>query len=248
VELLLYYISAQYDILLLISLLFAGSLVYFKGKKKLIGIFIMIIIVSIITALFLPNILLFLGIFLPTLIHVYLFTLLFVISGCIKNKSKYGISLAVLILLVPAIIYYLPIELINYMPTERIKVTLAENELLFVGKEITKFFYGFQTSNTYLSSEIGIKIEIFIAFAYTYHYLNWFSKTTVIGWRKAVTKKNGLLILLFWLISVCLYMYDFKTGLMALFFLSLLHVLLEFPLNIISIKEIASTIRSKMNN
>jgi hypothetical protein len=86
-------------------------------------------------------------------------------------------------------------------------------------------------------SPLGISITRFIAFAYTYHYLNWFSKTSIIQWHKVPYLNLGLVIVL-WLASVSLYMYDYRTGLQALFFLSFLHVFLEFPLNIQSIKGI----------
>ena len=82
-----------------------------------------------------------------------------------------------------------------------------------------------------------------IAFAYTYHYLNWFSKTTVIGWYKKINKKKAILIALIWLLSMSIYYYDYKIGLTLLLFLSLLHVFMEFPLNFISIREIGNSLR-----
>ena len=39
-------------------------------------------------------------------------------------------------------------------------------------------------------------------------------------------------------ISVALYLYNYRVGLMALYFLSFLHVFLEFPLNWVSFKGI----------
>ncbi len=94
----------------------------------------------------------------------------------------------------------------------------------------------------YLFSAIGIKVQIFIAFCYTYHYLNWFSKTTVIGWGKALSTKKFALTIIIWCGSILLYWYDNRTGFVALFFLSIVHVVLEFPLNIRSVKGIASKI------
>jgi hypothetical protein len=73
----------------------------------------------------------------------------------------------------------------------------------------------------------------FIAFAYTYHYLNWFSKTSVIKWH-LVSKKSLLITIGIWLLSVAIYAYDYSLGMNVLFFLSFLHVFLEFPLNIVS--------------
>jgi hypothetical protein len=76
----------------------------------------------------------------------------------------------------------------------------------------------------------GIACMRFIAFAYCYHYLNWFSKTAVIKWHE-VSKKRMWVILLLWIFSVSLYAMNYQTGFYALFVLSMLHVLCEFPLN-----------------
>ena len=70
----------------------------------------------------------------------------------------------------------------------------------------------------------------FIAFAYTYHYLNWFSKTSIIKWH-LVERKYLILTLGIWVLALALYASDYRTGLKFLFFLSFLHVFLEFPLN-----------------
>lgn len=83
-------------------------------------------------------------------------------------------------------------------------------------------------------SSFSIKIQRFVAFAYTYHYLNWFSKVHIIAWHKVNKLRLGLAVL-FWLVALGIYFYDFKTGILTLYFLSTLHVLMEFPLNIESI-------------
>ena len=83
-------------------------------------------------------------------------------------------------------------------------------------------------------SGIGIMLMRFIAFAYLYHYLNWFSKTEVFRWHK-VPKARFVGVIVLWLASCGFYLYDYSLGLSVLFFLSFTHVLLEFPLNIVSI-------------
>jgi hypothetical protein len=83
-------------------------------------------------------------------------------------------------------------------------------------------------------SQIGIMLMRFIAFAYLYHYLNWFSKTEVIRWHK-VPKVRFIAVIVLWLAAGGFYIYDYGLGLSVLFFLSFTHVLLEFPLNIVSI-------------
>ena len=93
-------------------------------------------------------------------------------------------------------------------------------------------------NNIYFSKQ-GLIIMKFIAFAYTYHYLNWFSKTEIIAWHK-VPKQRLIIIAILWFIALGAYAYDYKTGFQCLFFLSFLHVLLELPSNIVSIKGILS--------
>jgi hypothetical protein len=84
----------------------------------------------------------------------------------------------------------------------------------------------------------------FIAFAYTYHYLNWFSKTSVIKWHE-VPKFRLLLIGLAWCTAMAIYIYDYSLGFMVMYLLSFLHVLLEFPLNHKTIIGIVKEIRAK---
>jgi len=77
----------------------------------------------------------------------------------------------------------------------------------------------------------------FIAFAYTYHYLNWFSKTSIIQWHN-ISLRRLLGIVALWIGSVGCYLCSYRMGLRWLYFLSMSHVLLEFPLNHLSFMTI----------
>jgi hypothetical protein len=69
------------------------------------------------------------------------------------------------------------------------------------------------------TSNAGFVTLRFIAFVYKYHYLNWFSKTSVIKWHQV--PKNILFgTLAAWLISIASYIYDYNLGLKVVFFLS----------------------------
>ncbi len=92
-------------------------------------------------------------------------------------------------------------------------------------------------------SSTGILLMRFIAFAYLYHYLNWFSKTEIIRWHK-VPKSRFIVVIALWVLACGIYVYDYALGLTFLFFLSFCHVLLEFPLNIISITGIGQELVS----
>jgi hypothetical protein len=90
-------------------------------------------------------------------------------------------------------------------------------------------------------SAAGLSIMRFIAFAYTYHYLNWFSKVNVIKWNQ-ISKSRMWFIVTLWVAAIVLYSFNYQIGLFTLYFLSLMHVLLEFPLNNHSIISVSSSL------
>jgi len=114
----------------------------------------------------------------------------------------------------------------------------------------SKDIFGFSLEkygNLVYGSAIGIMLMRFIAFAYLYHYLNWFSKTEVIRWHK-IPKIRLIGVLIIWVAASLFYTYDYSLGLSLLFFLSFTHVLLEFPLNIVSIVGIGKETWSIIKN
>jgi hypothetical protein len=86
----------------------------------------------------------------------------------------------------------------------------------------------------------------FIAFAYTYHYLNWFSKTSVIGWHR-IGRRALTLVIVLWLGFVGLYAWDYRLGMSCLFVLGLAHVVLEFPLNHLSFMNVGGELRRMLS-
>lgn len=231
-------LGKQLNSLLLACLLFSIGLIYFKKTKTLFVILLVSLLISYYLGLMFPKYFLLIGLFLPTLIHVYLFTLFFIIYGAIKSKSKQGMYLAALVIIVPIIIMYIPINLLEYKPSKDTIASFIETNIVSVSVKIASIFGGTETENFYFLSETGVRLQIFIAFAYTYHYLNWFSKISIIGWGKSISSAKLKVVLGLWVLFVALYLYDYKAGFISLFFLSFLHVFLEFPLNFISIKGI----------
>ena len=112
---------------------------------------------------------------------------------------------------------------------------------LFIGFSLEKY------ASVVYNSSVGIMLMRFIAFAYLYHYLNWFSKTEVIRWHK-VPKIRFAAVVILWIAASVFYTMDYSLGLSVLFFLSFTHVLLEFPLNIMSIVGIGKESMSIMKN
>lgn len=243
----------------------------------------------------------------PTLIHVYLFTGLFMLFGALKSRSKTGLLSVLAFIIVPIfLVFGLPVQtktnyisdygkeayyadgdgffytnvsildhfrLINepnltnkqYLDSiinkdsktnqtpiaerQRITDSLSDklNKAFIVPNPESEYYMRpipaklaipIESKDYYWNyvffSGFGIMLMRFIAFAYMYHYLNWFSKTEVIRWHK-VPKIRFIAVLLLWLTACALYAYNYSLGLSFLFFLSFTHVLLEFPLNMVSI-------------
>lgn len=246
----------------------------------------------------------------PTLIHVYVFTGLFMLFGALKSRSKTGLlSIAFFIGIPLLLVFSLPVKsegnyLSNYgkeayyadgtgffntnvsiMRQFELSKNMSNNDYIdyFVKDSVEKqrmvvmfkdslnkdFIIQNEEHPYYLKpialadvkqgsykdnwwsavflSSAGLMLMRFIAFAYLYHYLNWFSKTEVIRWHK-VPKVRFIGVVTLWVISCGLYVYDYAIGLSFLFFLSFTHVLLEFPLNITSIIGIGKETRSILKN
>ena len=230
--------------IILNSFFLAIILVFIKNKKWIIPLFAFAVGISYIVLTYIPFSIIVVSIFLPTIIHVYLFTWLFMLFGALNAKSKAGLAGVFLLLLVPVIIAISSIDLNDYTISEAVKTTFMSTGFQSVHKQLASF----SNEPFAVGSMLGFKIQIFIAFAYTYHYLNWFSKTSVIGWARNISKQKLGIIAGIWILAVFLYWNDYKTGLTALAFLSFLHVILEFPLNITSMKGIAVKLLKSKNS
>ncbi len=183
------------------------------------------------------------GIFLPTIVHVFLFTGLFVLQGALKNKSITGfISLAVFIICALSFVF---IRIPNLEILSLTEKGYIQKYFSIMNQSLATLFNipFVRNSNEIFETLTFIAIQRFIAFAYTYHYLNWFSKTSVIKWHD-VSKTRMSIIVILWVISVACYYIDYRLGFMVLFLLSMLHVFLELPLNVLSVKGIAIGVKN----
>lgn len=174
--------------------------------------------------------------YIPSLVHVYLFTGAFILLGSLKSKSLSGYLSFLVFLMCPILCFFLyphfHLESIDYI-LKSYHLTL--NNL----NTVTAKLMGNDTQ------EFNVLITRFFAFAYTYHYLNWFSKTQVIKWHK-IEKKLLFLIIFLWILSISIYIYDYVLGFKLLFALSFLHVILEFPLNHQSFIQITQEIKKRI--
>lgn len=57
----------------------------------------------------------------------------------------------------------------------------------------------------------GVGVMRLIAFAYLYHYLNWFSKTSIIKWHE-ISRSRAAVIGGVWLAGGLAYLYDYRLG------------------------------------
>jgi hypothetical protein len=226
------------DFAILCAFLLAIGLVHLRTRQSLILFFGAAILASILILKYIPASAMVVGVFIPSVLHVYVFTLLFMIFGYLNAKSKFGLLAILSMLICPMILFFLPIRAEEYLISAQTQSTFLETGVTLINESIGKFSGQYEHRHFSFFSAGSIKIQIFIAFAYTYHYLNWFSKTSIIGWGDQISKPKLAVVIALWLLSVGLYYYNYKIGLIALFFLSILHIILEFPLNIASIKGI----------
>lgn len=185
------------------------------------------------------------AVLLPTMIHVLLFTGIFILSGAVKNKTKAEYAqLLVFIACIVAIM--LPAYSFSWYSVSDTAKKLYILPLAIVNGVLNKIF-GFAPLNSINDIFVGatqLKIMSLIAFAYTYHYLNWFSKTTVIKWHE-VSKPRLVGIVIIWAIVVLSCIVNYEKGFLLLSFLSLMHVILEFPLNIRAMGDIGRSFSAK---
>lgn len=233
-----------YTVSLIITTVVYTLCLVFSGKNVfslLVSAFVLIITLAIKADKIMFLILAF-GIFLPTIVHVFLFTGFFVLAGAVKNKSVTAYASLVVFIACAASFAFV------HLPNNEI-LSVAEKGYIqkyfsIINQALAKVFsINFNSGNNDIFELPGlIAIQRFIAFAYTYHYLNWFSKTSVIKWHDVSKSRLGVIAIL-WVVSVVFYYVDFRLGFMVLFLLSMMHVFLEFPLNVHSIKGIISAIK-----
>jgi hypothetical protein len=164
-----------------------------------------------------------------TIVHVFVFTGAFVLFGALKARSVTGM-LSLVVFVACALSFFVLAPDWAAGTSEFIRTSYRPFELLN-GQLIRLFGLapGSALSDIYASSA-GLTVMRLIAFAYTYHYLNWFTKTSVIGWHR-IPKVRGAAILALWVAAVGIYAYSYVLGFVVLYALSVLHVMLELPLN-----------------
>lgn len=234
------------DILLIAMLLLAVGLIFLQKWWHIALFFAASLIASKFLAQFVLNSYILAGIFVPTLIHVYLFTLFFMLLGALNSGNRMAYAGVVLLVLIPFIILLVNIDPKFYAAMESARSIETSGNFRFINFIADLFHSTNENGRIEAMSEAGLKIQTFVAFGYTYHYLNWFSKVSIIGWRKTLSKAKTLVILTLWIGSLALFLYDYAIAYLTLFFMALLHIVLEFPLNMLSLKLIVEKVKGKV--
>lgn len=169
------------------------------------------------------------GILIPTLVHVSLFTLVFMVLGAYRSGSRTQAALVIVYLVAIATILVLP-------PTAEIRAPglarAAQSYFGNVGPALGRLF-GIP------GLSLDTRLTSLLAFIYTYHYLNWFIKADVIRWNE-VPKMRLAFVVAASAGSTALYFYDYAFGFTFLLALSLVHILLEFPLNSMALRQLGA--------
>lgn len=178
--------------------------------------------------------------YIPTVIHVYVFTGLFMLLGWLRRPGRDSAGALAAYLICPLLCWLAPLAWSATASgwAERAFVgTLASINDLILGDA----GYAIERAQS-VEHPISILVTRLLALAYLYHYLNWFSKVEVIGWAR-ISPKRGAIILALWLCAVALYFQNYLLGFTVLLILSFMHVVLEFPLNHRSFREIGGYLR-----
>lgn len=172
-----------------------------------------------------------LGVLLPTLIHVSLFTLVFMALGAYRSGEKTQWALIAIYLAAIALILAMPPTAATLVPSF---AKAANDYFANVGPALGRLFGipGLSLDN---------RLIALLAFVYTYHYLNWFIKAEVIRWNQ-MTKSRLAIVVTASVASTALYFYDYAFGFTVLLALSLAHIVLEFPLNGLALRQLGEAV------
>ena len=171
-------------------------------------------------------------IFLVTIVHVYVFTGVFILQGSFKSGRASGfVSFAIFLVCGVALLAHRPSAEDYQLGT----YTAANVDAFLPLIQPLGKWTGVQDRDGWIA------VGRFLGFAYTYHYLNWFSKTGIIRWHE-VSRRRLTAIAIVYAASLALYAWSYSLGLIALLFLSLLHVLLEFPLDVRAMADVGRAV------
>ncbi|MFZ5636119.1 MAG: hypothetical protein ACOY82_05975 [Pseudomonadota bacterium] len=185
--------------------------------------------------------------YLPTVVHVYVFTGLFMLLGWLRRPGRDGALACTTYLVCPLLCLLAPLAwsapASGWAERAFLGTLSGINALILddTGLGDTGLAVA---SDALVTHPASVLVTRALAFAYLYHYLNWFSKVDLIGWAK-IPPKRGATIVALWVFAVGFYFHDYALGFMLLLALSFLHVVLEFPLNHRAIRDIGAALGAR---
>jgi hypothetical protein len=169
----------------------------------------------------------FIAVLLPTFIHVSIFTLVFMTLGAMRSRS------AVQFVILGAYLAAIAAILIVPPPSRAGIAEFARLGEYYFGPVAQQFGTLFGMPDLPFAG----RVTGLLSFAYTYHYLNWFIKADVIRW-SAMPRARLAGVIVLSVASTAFCFYNYALGITVLLLVSLMHVLLEFPLNTIAVREL----------
>jgi hypothetical protein len=187
------------------------------------------LIAGFVARFFVHGLVIFVAAILPTIVHVYLFTMLFMVSGLVREKSR-----SVLAWGNPFLLLGLPVMLLmarwSYPTPGSYWINAEAGFSALHGYLVRLVGHNLHPDASILADPAAAGVLRFLAFIYLFHYLNWFAKTELLQWHR-VSRRSWAWIALLYSVSVGCYLWNFVVGFYIVNFLSMLHVFLEFPLN-----------------
>lgn len=167
-------------------------------------------------------------VFLPTVIHISVLTGAFILHGALRAQSVTGYLSFVVFAACTLACAWLPAAV--PATSEGVRASYLDGFRPLNEGVAHLFGHRFAGTDAFFREPFFAALARFLAFAYTYHYLNWFSKTEIIGWHEVSARRIAWIAAL-WVAAVAVYVVDFGLGFRVLLLLSMLHVFLELPLN-----------------
>jgi hypothetical protein len=183
----------------------------------------------------------------PTIIHTTIFTGTFVLEGALKNHTAISYVAFIVFILCNLFFFVYPYIEPNILTNQYVQSLFMAGDFFRINQILHHMIYGSNGVSFVLDSAIGTRIQGFIAFAYTYHYLNWFSKTEIIKWND-VPKKWLILSVIVWISSILLHLISIPMGILFITLLSTMHVFMEFPLNHRSFLNVLSLLKMRISS
>jgi hypothetical protein len=214
----------------------AAGMVFVRSGASRVCVFALAVIVGLLASTWEPMFILFTA-FLPTLLHVYLFTGLFIAYGALKGGAFSGLLSLVIFIAAPFVCMFGLSTPAGYSPTVYALRAVGPFEpLSWLTLDLAGLPFNYETQLGFMR---------LMGFAYAYHYLNWFSKTRIINWHKVSRARlSGIAVV--YLVALALYAYDYYWGFVALMTLSFAHVMLELPLNFRTAYGIVGEVRGRL--